>query len=78
VHRAVGPGLLESVYRECLSEELTEAGIDHRREVPIPVTFKGKTLALGFRADIVIENKVIIEVKAIEALAPVHDAQLLT
>jgi GxxExxY protein len=78
VHRAVGPGLLESVYRECLSDELTEAGIGHLREVPVPVIFKGKTLPLGFRADIVVENKVIIEVKAIDALAPVHEAQLLT
>ncbi len=79
VHRAVGPGLLESVYRECLSDELTakpESTIGVKS--PIPVTFKGKILPLGFRADIVVENKVIIEVKAIEALAPVHEAQLLT
>lgn len=78
VHQAVGPGLLESVYREWLSDELTAAGIDHGREVAIPVTFKGKTLPVGFRADIIVENKVIIEVKAVDALAPVHEAQVLT
>jgi GxxExxY protein len=78
VHRTVGPGLLESVYRECLSDELTADGIHHQREVGIPVTFKGKTLPVGFRADIIVEDKVIIEVKAIDALAPVHEAQLLT
>jgi GxxExxY protein len=78
VHRAVGPGLLESVYRECLSDELAAAGIDHRREVAIPVTFKGKTLPVGFRADLIVDGKVIIEVKAVDALAPVHQAQILT
>lgn len=78
VHKAIRPGLLESVYTECLSDELTEAGISHQREAPIPVTFKGKTLPVGFRADLLIEDKVIIEVKAISELLPVHEAQLLT
>ncbi len=78
VHREVGPGLLESVYRECLSDELALAGNAHRREAPIAVVFKGRTMPLGFRADIIVEDKVITEVKAVEALAPAHEAQVLT
>jgi GxxExxY protein len=78
VHRTTGPGLLESVYAEILCDELEEAGIPFEREVMIPVKHKAKTLRLGFRADIVVQNAVILEVKAVAALLPNHDAQILT
>jgi GxxExxY protein len=76
VHRNVGPGLLESVYAECLSDELGQAGIP--REVTVPVIYKGKTLPLGFRADILVGNTILVEIKAVVALLPTHDAQILT
>jgi GxxExxY protein len=78
VHRAVGPGLLEAVYGECLSDELKQAGIPFQREVPVPVAYKGKTLPLGFRADIVAANTILLEIKAVTALLPTHGAQILT
>jgi GxxExxY protein len=78
VHRNVGPGLLESVYTECLSDELGQAGIPFQREVTVPVIYKGKTLALGFRADILVDNTILVEIKAVVALLPTHDAQILT
>ena len=77
VHRTAGPGLLESVYAECLCDELAEAGIPFQREVIVSVKYKAKTLPLGFRADIVVANAVILEVKAVAALLPTHDAQIL-
>ena len=78
VHRAIGPGVLESVYSECLADELRQAGIPFQREVMVPVVYKGRTLPLGFRADIVVANAVLLEIKAVATLLPAHDAQLLT
>ena len=78
VHRALGPGLLESAYMRCLQHELTLRGIVFRTEVAVPVVFKGVRLECGYRLDFVIEEKIILEVKAVEALAPIHEAQLLT
>ncbi len=78
VHRTIGPGLLESVYRECLCLELGEAGIPFANEVMVPVYYKDRNIPLGFRADIVVDHRIIIEVKAVASLLPVHEAQLLT
>jgi GxxExxY protein len=78
VHRTSGPGLLESIYKECLCDELDQAGIAFQREVMIPVTYKAKTLPLGFRADILVADAVILEIKAVAVLLPVHDAQIMT
>ena len=78
VHRTIGPGLLESVYAVCLCDELAQAGLLFQREVGVPVTYKGRTLPLGFRADILVDDAVLIEVKAVAALLPAHDARVLT
>jgi GxxExxY protein len=76
VHRALGPGLLESAYEECLCLEIGLAGIDFARQVPLPITCNGKRLNCGYRLDVVVANE--IEVKAIDRLLPIHEAQLLT
>ena len=78
VHRNTGPGLLESVYAACLCLELEQAGIPLSRQVSIPVTYKGMSLPLGFRAGILVADTVIQEIKAVPALLPAHDAQLQT
>jgi GxxExxY protein len=78
VHRQLGPGLLESAYEECLSYELRQSGLDFRRQVPLPVVYKTIRLDCGYRIDIVVEDKVVLELKTVERLIPVHDAQLLT
>jgi GxxExxY protein len=81
VHRALGPGLLESTYEMCLCQELSLRGIPFQRQVPIPVEYKGVKLDCGYRADIVIERiegTILLEIKAIDSLLPIHDAQLLT
>jgi GxxExxY protein len=78
VHRQLGPGLLESAYEECLCYELAQAVIAFRRQVPLPVIYKSVRLDCGYRMDIVIEDKVIVELKTVERLMPVHEAQLLT
>ena len=78
VHRRTGPGLLESVYAACLCFELEQAGIPLSRQVNIPVSYKSMTIPLGFRADILVADAVIIEVKALSVLLPVHEAQLQT
>src|SRR5271169_2799446 len=78
VHRQLGPGLLESAYEECLCFELTQAAIAFRRQVPLPVIYKSVRLDCGYRMDIVIEDKVIVELKTVERLMPVHEAQMLT
>jgi GxxExxY protein len=78
VHRTVGPGLLEAFYSECLADELEQAGIPFQRQIPAPAVYKGKTLPLGFRADIVVANAVLLEIKAVTALLAAHDAQILT
>ena len=78
VHRHLGPGLLESAYEECLTYELSSRNLAVRRQVALPISYKGQTLELGYRPDMVIEDKVVVELKCVEKLIPVHDAQLLT
>lgn len=78
IHVELGPGLLESVYEEVLCYELKENGLQFERQKGIPVIWKGKNMGLGFRSDIIVENKIIIEVKSVETIAPVHPKQLLT
>ncbi len=78
VHSELGPGLLESAYKECLIYELSKSGLHTQREVPIPLVYKEIKLECGFRADIIVERLVIIEVKAVEAINDVHMAQVLT
>lgn len=78
VHKGLGPGLLESAYEECLCYELERSGLKFERQVPLPVTYKGVKLDCSYRMDVVVENSVIVEIKAVENLLPVHDAQLLS
>jgi len=78
VHRALGPGLLESAYEECLCHELNLRGIRFQRQVPLPVEYKGVKLDCGYRLDLVVENALILELKCAEHIVPVHEAQLLT
>jgi len=78
VHKELGPGLLESVYEEVLSYELIKCGLKIEWQKGIPVFYDDLKMELGFRADIIVENKVIIELKSIETIAPVHTKQLLT
>jgi len=78
VHRQLGPGLLESAYEECLCFELKQNAIVHFRQVPLPVVYKDVRLDCGYRMDIVVEEELIVEIKAIERLMPIHDAQMLT
>jgi GxxExxY protein len=77
VHRALGPGLLESVYGECLAHELALRGMAFRREVPVPIEYKGVRLACSYRLDIVVED-VVVELKAIDDILSIHLAQLIT
>ena len=77
-HQRLGPGLLEVVYRQALLCELKRAGLAALGEVPIDVQYDGMTLDCGFRADVIVESKVIVELKAVERLLPIHSAQLLT
>ncbi len=78
VHRVLGPGLLESAYEACLCFELKEQGIPFRRQVPLPVIYKSVSLDCGYRMDIVVDDEVIVELKTVERILPIHDAQLLT
>jgi len=78
VHRELGSGLLESVYEECICFELARIGMSFERQKPIPVVYRGTKLDCGYRADLVILNRVIVEIKAIAALAPIHEAVMLT
>jgi len=78
VHRLLGPGLLESTYRECLCRELSLRGIPFRKEYGVPLHYKGIQLDCGYRVDLLVADLVVVELKAIEAFSPVHDAQLLT
>ncbi|CAG0961524.1 hypothetical protein PHYC_00753 [Phycisphaerales bacterium] len=78
VHSALGPGLLESVYEHCPAHELTKLGLSVRRQVDIPIVYDGEPLDAGFRADLIVEGVVLLELKAIDKLAPIHEAQLLT
>jgi len=78
IHTALGPGLLESVYEEVMYYELTNRGLKVKRQIGIPVFYNDIKMELGFRADLIVEEKVIIELKSVEAIAPVHQKQLLT
>ncbi len=78
VHKATGPGLLESVYEECLCYELDLRGIFHERQKPLPVVYKGKELEVGYRLDLVVQRTVVLELKSCEKIEPIHKAQLLT
>jgi GxxExxY protein len=78
VHRQLGPGLLESVYEECLCYELSQQGLRFRRQLEVPVIYKGLKLDCGYRVDLLVEDLVIVEIKSAESLAPVFAAQLLT
>lgn len=78
VHRVLGPGLLESAYERCLCRELTLRRIPFERQMPLPVEYKGVRLDCGYRVDLVVNGMVIVEVKAVSAIAPIHEAQLLT
>lgn len=78
VHRQMGPGLLESTYEECLCHELHLCGIRFTRQVELPVIYKGLKLDCGYRIDLLVEDTVVVELKAVEQLLPVHEAQLLT
>ncbi|HEX8811580.1 MAG TPA: GxxExxY protein [Terracidiphilus sp.] len=78
VHSALGPGLLESVYLACLVHELNQRGYRTAVQVPLPVVYDGVRLDLGFRLDVLVESLVVVEIKAVDAVSPVHQAQLLT
>lgn len=78
VHRILGPGLLESAYEACLCHELTLRNIPFQRQVPLPVEYKGTKLDIGYRIDILVDQGVIVELKTVECLEPIHEAQLLT
>jgi GxxExxY protein len=78
VHRTLGPGLLESIYEMCLCRELSIRGIPFELRVPIPVEYKGVKLDCGYRADIVVDGMILVEIKAIDSLLQIHDAQLLS
>jgi len=78
VHRALGPGLLESIYEECLAMELRLRGLSFERQICIPLTYKGQPVSIDLRIDLLVEQSVIVELKAIETVLPIHDAQLLT
>ncbi|MFO8007796.1 MAG: GxxExxY protein [Candidatus Brocadiia bacterium] len=78
VHRELGPGLLESVYEEALCHELSLRGTDFTRQVPVPIRYKGVSLGSDCRIDILVEDAVVLELKAVAEIQPVHEAQLLT
>ena len=78
VHRHLGPGLLESAYRRCLMQELKLRGIHFKHEWPLPVDYKGVRLDSGYRLDLLVEDAIVVEAKSVEALAKIHEAQLIT
>lgn len=78
VHRELGPGLLESAYEECLCFELKHNGLSFKRQVPLPVVYKSVRLDCGYRIDVVVQDQVILELKTVERLMPLHEAQMLT
>ena len=78
VHRQLGPGLLESAYRRCLAHELQAAALGFEAERQMPVHYKGIDLECGFRIDLLVENALVVELKAVDRLLPIHDAQVLT
>jgi GxxExxY protein len=78
IHSDLGPGLLESVYEEILSYQLSKRGLSVKRQTPIPVFYEEVKMEIGFRSDLIVENKVIVETKSVESIAPVHPKVLLT
>jgi len=78
VHEQLGPGLLESVYEQALLVELTDCGIEARRQTEIPVQYRGRNLGVGFRADIIVEDSLLLEIKSVNQFSPVHLAQVIT
>lgn len=78
VHSALGPGLLESAYRTCLCHELSKSGLRFEKEIALPITYDGITLETGYRIDLVVEDYVIVELKAVSRSLPIHEAQLLS
>jgi GxxExxY protein len=78
VHKAIGPGLLESSYQRCLAREFDLRGIRYRQEVDLPLTYKGVIIDCAYRIDFILEEKIVIELKSVEKLIPIHEAQLLT
>jgi GxxExxY protein len=78
VHRNLGPGLLESTYRQCLACELSHAGIPFQMEVPLPVRYKETLLGCGYRIDLLVSGDLVVEIKCVETLLPIHQAQILT
>ena len=78
VHSELGPGLLEKVYETCLVQELKSKGLKVKSQVPLPVIYKGKPLEAVYRVDLMVEEKIILEVKTVESIQPIHKAQLLT
>lgn len=78
VHREKGPGLLESSYEACLAHELTGLGLRCDRQVPVPLVYKGVTIDIAFRADLIVNDQVLVELKAVETILPVHRAQVLS
>jgi GxxExxY protein len=78
VHSVLGPGLLESAYQACLAHELRNRGLSVATQVPLPVVYDGQKLEVGYRIDVVVEGRVVIEVKSVEGIHPIHEAQLLS
>ena len=78
VHKALGPGLLESAYEECLCKELSLRQVPFEKQRPLPVEYKGLKLDCGYRLDLLVDNQVVVEIKSVDSLHPIHDAQLLT
>ena len=78
VHRHLGPGLLESAYRTCLLDELAAAGLNVRHKVVLPISYKGRQIEGAYRADLVVEDAVLVELKAVEHILPIHESQTLT
>ena len=78
VHKHLGPGLLASAYERCLAFELQQSGIAFRQQVPLPVAYKGIDLDCAYRMDLVVDNYLVLEIKSVEQLLPIHEAQILT
>ena len=78
VHKQLGPGLLESTYQACLAKELSLQEVGYKVEAPLPVLYKGENLECGYRVDLLVEEKLILELKSVEKINPIHEAQLLT
>jgi GxxExxY protein len=78
VHKILGPGLLESAYEECLCRELETRNISFERQLPLPLEYKGKPLDCGYRLDLLVSNTIVVELKAVSLIEPIHEEQLLT